>query len=188
MSTRTGRIGVKGAANMDVFNLSLLRILKSKEERLMMMERMSNANVDLGRYAEPEEEIPLVGNSGEKSNFAKKVDRIRAQRSIGETWVERFADRVDDMEIHDTRSASEIRALPKTEEERTRNMVARSILMSKVIRPPKIPRSPIECKPEDFQADVQQQQKLLQKMATAMKVTQPTHHHSHRRCLTTNAC
>ena len=120
MNTRSGRIGVRGAGNMDVFNLSLLKMLKSKEERLMLMERMSNANVDLGKYIEPEEEIPLVVDSGEKTNFAKKVDLIKFQRSSGETWVERFAERVDNMEIYDTRSASEIRAMPKTEEEKQR--------------------------------------------------------------------
>ena len=53
---RKGRIGVKGAANMDVFNISLLKMLKTKNERLSLMERMSNVNVDLGRYIEPEEE------------------------------------------------------------------------------------------------------------------------------------
>ena len=148
---RKGRVGVKGAANMDVFNISLLKMLKTKNERLSLMERMSNVNVDLGRYIEPEEEIPLVVDPSERSNWAEKLDRIKAQRSTGENWVERFADKVEDMEIYDTRSASEIRALPKTTEEKHRNMIARGIFMSKVIRPPQIPRHPHERKAEDFQ-------------------------------------
>ena len=95
---RRGRVGYKHASNMDNMNFALLSMLKTKEERLAVMERMGNINDNLGAYIEPEEEVPLYVPK-QDSAWQKKVSRVNATRDLGMNWIERYSHKLDTAEI-----------------------------------------------------------------------------------------
>lgn len=141
-------MGFKHASNMDNMNLAMLVMLKTKEERLEVMERMGNINDNLGDYMEPEEEVPLYVPT-EGSAWQKKVNMVNAQRGLGLNWVERYSHQIEDMEIVDTRAGKRI-AAPKTDEEKEQNKALRLAFMRKIVRKPDLPRRPPVLKDTDF--------------------------------------
>ena len=145
---RHSRIGFKHASNMDNMNLALLSMLKTKEERLAVMEKMSRINDNLGIYMEPEEEVPLYVPR-EDSDWQSKVKRINATRDLGMNWIGRYSHKIDTMEIIDTKNGKRI-STPKTEEEKEQNKALRLALMKKVIRKPDLPHRPSDVKDTDF--------------------------------------
>ena len=147
---RRGRVGFKHASSMDNMNLAMLSMLKTKQERLAVMERMSTINDNLGAYIEPEEEVPLYVQK-EGSAWQKKVHGVRATRDLGMNWVERYSHKLDEMEIVDTIAGKRV-AAPKTAEEREQNKALRSAFMKKIVRKPDLPRRPSDMEDTDFVA------------------------------------
>jgi len=84
---------------MDAFNYQMLSLLKTKEERLGMMERMSMINDNLGTYIAPEPELHIGGYTGVVSAWATRTAKMQEDKQKNPQWVSRFAGRIDALKV-----------------------------------------------------------------------------------------
>ena len=88
---------------MDAFNYQMLSVLKTKEERLGLMERMSMINDNVhSSSVEPEPEITIGGYTGVVSEWQMRTTNVQEARQNDPSWVSRFAKRIDDLAVVET--------------------------------------------------------------------------------------
>ena len=107
MSRIRGRVGKGGnlgaISSMDAFNYNMLGILKTKEERLGMMERMSMIQESLpASMTAPEPELQIGTFSTTESAWVKQTDKINTDRKKSTRWISRFSEKIDSMPVVDT--------------------------------------------------------------------------------------
>ena len=151
---RRNRAGF-GANAVDSFNLSMLQVLKTKQERLNLMERMSLASDNLNpSYLEKEPELQLGMHVDPNSEWAIKRAKLKLDRERNKTWIDRFTnEKLDQMNIVDTKSKSwgDAGSSSGRSSSNKGRKSGLDLLRTKVIKPPPVPKLPKLCKKEEIE-------------------------------------
>lgn len=103
-----GRVsGIKGVrTTMDMNSIHLLSLLKTKKERLVLMEQIAMIKDDVSAYIAPEKSIVLKNEFG-TTEWKERLKGLDERQRSQSRWIQRFEKRMKHLEIIDPKPTKE---------------------------------------------------------------------------------
>jgi len=134
-----GGKALQRVGGMDAFNYQMLSLLKTKEERLGLMERMSRINDNVGTYIAPEPEVQIGGYTGVEGEWATRTAKVQDEREKNPRWVRRFAGRIDALQVVET----DPKVIKQKKQREAALADSRNRIMSLSVSAPPAPAEPV---------------------------------------------